>query len=280
VNETKLRNHLKCPELRFASDDQIKAAGAVPGFASPMGVNPASVRIVFDPSARESGNLVVGANESDYHYRNFNFDRDLGDLPAKVEVVDLATAREGDPDPVAGKPLQMRRGIEVGNIFQLGTKYSAAMNCVFLDANGKPAPMIMGCYGIGVGRGLAAVIEQSHDQYGPVWPFGIAPFEVHMCALNLAKEGVRPAAENLYQQLTSAGVEVLFDDRDEKAGSAFNDADLIGVPFRLIVSPKNLANRQVEFKTRDGKRQEMLPLEGAVAAIVKLVEEERERAKN
>ncbi|MBT4268482.1 MAG: proline--tRNA ligase [Deltaproteobacteria bacterium] len=280
VNETKLANHLQVSELNFAEDSQIEAIGAVPGYASPMNVDLDRVRVVFDHSARKSSNLVVGANEKDFHFKNFNFDRDMGELAGKVDVPDIANAREGDPDPLDGIPLIMKRGIEVGNIFQLGTKYSDIMNCSFLDRNGKSQPMTMGCYGIGVERSMAAAIEQNHDKYGPVWPFSIAPFEVHLCGLNINKEGVGEAAEKLYAGLKEAGVDVLYDDRNEKAGSAFNDADLIGVPFRLIVSPKNLADNQVEFKTRDGKLKEMWGLDEAIEKIVTIVNEARAEARD
>lgn len=280
VNETKLANHLQVPELSFADDSQIEGIGAVPGYASPMNIDFDKVRVVFDFSARKSSNLVVGANEKDFHYKNFNFDRDMGELAEKVEVTDIADAREGDPDPVEGIPLIMKRGIEVGNIFQLGTKYCEAMDCRFLDRQGKSQPMIMGCYGIGVERSMAAVIEQSHDKFGPVWPFSIAPFEVHLCALNINKEGVGEAAEKLYEDLLQAGLDVLFDDRNEKAGSAFSDADLIGIPFRLIVSPKNFENNRVEFKSRDGKLKEMWELGEVLEKIVSIVNDARAEAKN
>lgn len=268
VNETKLRNHLKLRDFKFATDAQITAIGAVPGFASPLSIKGGGVRLVFDRSAALSSNLVVGANEADYHYKNFNFERDLKDLRAQAEVVDIAAAREGDPCPVTGQPLTMTRGIEVGNIFQLGTKYSDSMGCSFLDPSGKSRSMIMGCYGIGVGRSMAAVIEQSHDQYGPIWPRAIAPYEVHICALNLSEEPVRATAERLYSELQADGIEVLFDDRNEKAGSAFNDADLIGVPYRLIVSPKTLALGAVELKARDGSLNEKVAI-GEVQAKVR-----------
>jgi prolyl-tRNA synthetase len=267
VNEVKLKNHLKTADLEFANDAQIEAIGAVPGYASPMNIDAARVRVIFDPSARQSSNLVVGANEVDYHYRNFNFDRDMGELAAQVEVVDVATARDGDPCPVTGEPLQMVRGIEVGNIFKLGIKYSDAMGCTYLDENGKRFPMIMGCYGIGVGRAMAAVVEQSHDDYGPIWPISIAPYQVHLCALNIKKDEVRGAAEALYAELTAAGIDVLFDDRGEKAGFMFNDADLIGVPFRLIVSPKTVAAEQVEFKIRGSRDAELLAAADAVPTV-------------
>jgi prolyl-tRNA synthetase len=280
VNEIKLSNHLQVAELKFAEDAQIESIGATPGYASPMNIDFSKVRVVFDPSARNSSNLVVGANEPDCHFKNFNFERDMGDLAEKVEVVDIANAREGDPDPLDGLPLIMKRGIEVGNIFQLGTKYSEIMNCKYLDTQGKSQPMIMGCYGIGVERSMASVIEQSHDKYGPIWPFAIAPFEVHLCGLNINKEGVGEAAEKIYEELVQAGVDVLFDDRNEKAGVAFNDADLIGVPFRLIVSPKNLAEGQVEFKTRDGQQKEMWGMDEAVEKMIAMVQEARTKASN
>jgi prolyl-tRNA synthetase len=268
VNETKLRNHLKTKELKYANDGQIQAAGGVAGYASPLGLAAAKVRVIVDRSVAESSNLVTGANEPDYHHRNFNCGRDL----PGAEVLDIATVRPGDPCPVTGQPLVMCRGIEVGNIFQLGTRYTEKMNCTYLDQNGKAQPMVMGCYGIGVGRTMAAVIEQSHDQYGPVWPMSIAPYQVHLVSLNPNQPGVKDYAEALYQELRAAGLEVLYDDRGEKAGFAFADADLIGVPLRLIVSAKTLALNQVEFKTRDGNRKnELLDRATVVGQMKELV---------
>ncbi len=278
VNETKLKNHLKTPVLRFATDDEIQTIGAVPGYASPMGVTTDGIRIVFDPGARKSSNLVVGANEVDYHYRNFNFDRDMAELAACVEVADIATAREGDPDPVHGKPLQMKRGIEVGNIFQLGAKYSESMGLSVLGKDGKRLPAIMGCYGIGIGRSMAAIIEKSHDKYGPIWPFCISPYELHICALNSNKGKVGKFSEILYKNLQKAGIDVLYDDRNEKPGFSFNDADLIGVPFRLIVSPKNMESGQVEFKTRDGRRKEQIEIQKVEEFITGVIKEARAAA--
>lgn len=270
VNESKLQNHLGVLELKFANDPQILAAGAVPGFASPIGLDPAKVRIVVDPSVAGTSNLVVGANETDYHYRNFNYGRDLKD----ADVTDIATVREGDPCPVTGQPLLMKRGIEVGNIFQLGTKYSGPMMCNYLDKDGKSHPMIMGCYGIGVGRTMASVVEDSHDDYGPVWPMSITPYQVHLCALNPDKGGVGEAAEKLYGELRALGVEVLFDDRGEKAGFMFSDADLIGIPFRAIVSPKSLEQGKVEFKLRTSRDAELFPAAEAAGILADKVREE------
>ena len=275
VNEVKLANALKVPELKFADDAAIEAAGAVPGFASPVGIDPARARIIVDRSAAESGNLVVGANETDYHYRNFNFDRDLAG--SGCLVADIACVREGDPCPLTGQPLQFLRGIEVGNIFQLGTKYSDAMHCDYLDRDGKSHPMVMGCYGIGVGRAMAAVIEQSCDEYGPIWPMSIAPWQVELCAINPEKEGVGEACERLYAELQAAGIEVLYDDRGEKAGSMFSDADLPGIPLRLVVSPRTLAEKQAEFKVRGSRDAERIALDAAVSHVAARVEAEMEK---
>ena len=275
VNEVKLANALKVPELKFADDAAIEAAGAVPGFASPVGIDPGRARIVVDRSAAESGNLVVGANEADFHYRNFNFDRDLAG--SDCLVTDIACVREGDPCPLTGQPLQFLRGIEVGNIFQLGTKYSDAMHCDYLDRDGKSHPMVMGCYGIGVGRAMAAVIEQSCDEYGPIWPMSIAPWQVELCAINPEKEGVGEACERLYSELQAAGIEVLYDDRGEKAGSMFSDADLLGIPLRLVVSPRTLAEKQAEFKMRGSRDAERIALDAVVSHVAARIETEMEK---
>lgn len=262
VNEAKLKKILQSPQLAFASDAEIQAAGAEPGYASLLAIDCAQIRVVVDRSFAESSNLVVGANEADYHMRNFNFARDLeAAARERIQVADIATVREGDPCPVTGQPLRMLKGIEVGNIFQLGTKYSVAMDCTYLDQDGKAKPFIMGCYGIGVGRTMAAVIEQNHDDYGPVWPLAVAPYQVHICALNIKQDEVRQASEKLYADLQAAGVEVLFDDRGEKAGFMFNDADLIGIPLRVVLSPKTLEEGKVEFKFRHSREKEMIGLD-------------------
>ena len=270
VNESKLCNALKIAELKFADDASILAAGAVPGYASPLNLKGKKARIIIDRSALESSNLVVGANEPGYHYLNFNAGRDLDGV--EFVTADIATVREGDPAPGSGEPLQMLRGIEVGNIFQLGTKYSESMGCNYLDKDGKSHPMIMGCYGIGVGRAMASVIEFSHDDYGPVWPMSIAPYQVQICAIDPQKAGVGEAAEKLVAALEARGIEVLYDDRGEKAGSMFSDADLLGIPLRLVVSPKTLAGNEVEFRTRACRDSERLQLDEVpeiIAAKVK-----------
>ena len=169
---------------------------------------------------------------------------------------------------MTGAPLEELRGIEVGNIFQLGTKYSDAMNVSYLDQNGKSHSAIMGCYGIGVGRALASICEQSHDKWGPVWPLSVSPYHIHVVGLNRNKEGVAEKADELFEKLTAAGLEVIYDDRNVKAGFAFNDADLIGVPYRAIVSPKSLEEGKIEFKSRDGSIKEMLDLDNAANYLI------------
>ncbi len=273
VNEAKLRKVVGA-NIDPANDEQIKAVGSVPGYASPLGIEGAC-RFVFDPSAVESANLVVGANEVDYHLLNFNFGRDMADKADKVIVADIATARAGDPCPVTGEPLVEHRGIEVGNIFQLGTKYSAAMGCTFLDRNGKAAPLIMGCYGIGVGRAAAAVVEQCHDERGPIWPISIAPYEVHIVGINHKKQPVREACEALYIALRSREIEVVYDDRGKRSGFAFADADLIGCPFRIVVSPRTLEEGEVELSRRDKTVEMRVSQESVVDDVVARVVAER-----
>ena len=270
VNECKLKNLLGISDIKFATDDQIRAVGSVPGYASPIGLDQSRMTLVVDNSAAGTANLVVGANEADQHYKNFNYGRDLsGGI-----VADVACVREGDPCPVTGEPLQFRHGIEVGNIFQLGTKYSKPMECTYLDKDGKSQVMIMGCYGIGVGRTMASVVEDSHDDYGPIWPMSIAPYQIQVCALNPDKDGVGNAAEELSDALDKLGVEVLYDDRGEKAGSMFSDADLLGIPFRVIVSPKSLANGMVEFRLRSCRDTELIPIADAPAILAQRVRDE------
>lgn len=267
VNEAKLKKHLQTGTLELADDETIRAAGAVPGYASPLGLDHSKVRIIVDNSIAGSSNLVVGANEADSHYKNFNLERDLKD----AQIADIATVREGDPCPITGEPLKIKRGIEVGNIFKLGTKYSSAMNCKFLDKNGKSQDMIMGCYGIGVGRTMASVLEQCYDNWGPIWPISIAPYQVQICSLNPKKEGVKEASDKIYQDLLDLGVETLYDDRGEKPGFMFSEADLTGIPYRLIVSPKTIAEGKVEFKIRGERDGELLDLVEAPAMLAKIV---------
>ncbi|MBI4788199.1 MAG: proline--tRNA ligase [Chloroflexi bacterium] len=257
VNETKLANAVKAKDLRPAREEEIRAVGASPGYASPVGIKNALV--VVDDLVPNSPNLVAGANEEGFHLLNTNYARDY-----RAEVVtDLATAEEGAPCPDCGQPLRASRGVEVGNIFQLGTRYSDSLGCKFLDKEGQTKPVIMGSYGIGSGRLLACVAEEYHDEYGLKWPITVAPYQVHLTVLS----GAEQAAEQLYRQLQAEGIEVLYDDRDESAGVKFNDADLIGIPLRVTVSPRSLKERGVEFKRRTEKDRTIAALAEAVVRV-------------
>ena len=262
VNEMKLSKLIGRMPLP-ADEAKILAAGAVPGYATAVGLNAAQVRILVDHTVGQSNNLVAGANEVDYHFKHFNLTRDL----PGVETVDVIKVEDGDGSPVSAGKIVLKRGIEVGNIFQLGTKYSAAMKMAFNDAEGKLTTPIMGCYGIGVGRLMSSVMEVRRDQWGPKWPITIAPWQVHLCALKPTAPGIGETAERLYTELTAAGLEVLWDDRGQGAGVQFADADLLGVPIRVIVSEKNLAQGQLEWKRRDTDEKGTIPVEGAVATI-------------
>ena len=261
INETKLANAVQARDLRPAREEEIAAVGAEPGYGSPIGVRDALV--VADDSVPASPNLVAGANEAGYHLKNVNCGRDYQpDL-----VGDIAAAQEGDACPDCGTPLETSRGVEVGNIFQLGTRYSDAMGCTFLDAAGRERPVIMGSYGIGVGRLLACVAEEHHDEQGLIWPLSLAPFQVHLVALAKGPGQTVEAAEGLGERLGAAGVEVLLDDRNENAGVKFNDADLIGLPVRLTVGDRSLKQGLVEMKLRSRADRVDVPLEGAVPAV-------------
>ena len=245
VNEVKLKNVLEVNELRLAGDDEVDAAGLVAGSASPVGFQ--NVRKVADPSIQSGANFVAGANKHDAHLRNVNYPRDFSiDL-----ISDIALAQPGHGCPNCGTPMEAARGIEVGHIFKLGSFFSETLGAQYLDQEGQLRPMLMGCYGIGVGRLLAAAIEQNHDDKGIVFPAPIAPYQVHLVGLNLSNGEVADAAETLYQQLWTEGLDTLFDDRlEESAGVKLNDADLLGLPVRLVVSPRNLRSGVVELKGR------------------------------
>ena len=261
VNEVKLKNALRCRELRLATDAEVRAAGLVAGSASPIGI--ANLKRVADPSINGGSNFVVGANRPDTHYRNANYPRDF-----EVDLLtDIALAQPGQLCPQCGGTLESTRGVEVGHIFKLGTFYSEALGALYLDRSGQQQPIIMGCYGIGVGRLLAAAIEQNHDDRGIIFPTAIAPYQAHLVGLNLTDAAVAAAADNLYQQLWDAGIETLYDDRpDAAAGVKLNDADLIGLPLRLVVSPRNLRNNAVELKGRAETEPVMVGLEDILPA--------------
>lgn len=263
VNEIKLANAVHAIAMRPALAEEITATGAVAGYGSPIGVKNALV--VVDDLIPQSPNLVAGANEAGYHFLNVNYGRDY---TAHV-VADIVAAQEGDLDPIGGKPMTAARGVEVGNIFKLGTRYSDSLNCTFLDKDGKAQPVVMGSYGIGIGRLLACVAEEHHDDKGLKWPISVAPYAVHL--LVLPDAATNQIAEQLYTDLRYAGVEVLFDDRDARLGVKFNDADLIGLPIRLTLTKKSLENGGVELKRRDASEAYIVPLDSAVSRIQELI---------
>ncbi len=261
VNEIKLSNALKAAELRLMADDEVEAAGLVAGSASPVGLT--GVKIVADDSVLTSPNLVGGANKPDVHLRNVNYPRDW---QADI-VTDIALARPGDACPRCGAGLDQRRGIEMGHIFKLGTVYSERMGAQFRDASGETHAAIMGCYGIGTTRLLQCVVEACRDERGIVWPAALAPFDLHLVALSPDRPEVAQKASALYEDLGRAGFEVLFDDRTDSAGVKFTDADLIGLPLRVTISPRSLEKDAVEVKRRAAADVDLVPLADAVARL-------------
>jgi prolyl-tRNA synthetase len=263
VNELKVANFLGCKRLRLAPAQTIKQlTGAEVGYAGPIGLPP-SVRIIADHAVSNRVNFECGANKTNYHNINVNFGRDVP-IP---ELGDFKLAKAGDGCPRCDGTLQAARGIEVGHIFELGTKYSEAMNCRYLDSQGKSQPVVMGCYGIGITRMAAAWIEQNHDDKGIIWSPQIAPFALHLVGLNLEDPAVSAHADAVYKQLQEAGIEVLFDDRPARAGEKFSDADLIGIPARVTISKRTLEQQKLEFKSRGENQSELLTLEQIQARI-------------
>ncbi len=266
VNETKLRNHI-CAEVHPAVVDETM--GVCPGFIGPLGL-PKNITVVYDESLKTLDSFVAGANKENYHFKGMNMARDIGE----VEYVSVAKAVEGGICPVCGKhSITISRGIEVGNIFQLGTKYTESMGMQYLDKDGELKYPIMGCYGIGVGRLVASVCQVSRDKFGPIWPMTIAPWQVHLCALRIDDPAVRETADRLYEELKKLGVEVIYDDRNVSAGVMFSDADLLGVPLRLIVSPRTLSRGAVELVTRDKSMSKDVSPETAAEEALKTVRE-------
>jgi prolyl-tRNA synthetase len=263
VNETKISNLLKAKELRPATDEEILRSGAMPGYASPVGLK--KVRVIVDELIPLSPNLVSGANEKGYHLLNVNYGRDF----EAAEIADVTSASEGDACEKCGKPYRLSRGVEVGNIFKLGTRYTDALGCSFTDDNGESHPIIMGSYGIGVGRLLACVAEEHHDDKGLIWPASIAPFPVHIVVLPGKTMDIIPVVESLEKSLRQVGIEALVDDRGDSAGVKFNDADLIGLPLRVTVSERAYKNGGFELKLRSGGESWIVAVEEAVAVIEK-----------
>jgi prolyl-tRNA synthetase len=265
VNEIKLNNQLKASELRLATEAEVIKAGLVAGAASPVGLK--GIRVIADDSVNSGTNFVAGGNKPDTHLKNVNYPRDF-----KADIVaDIAGAKAGDKCPGCGGILASTRGIEVGHIFKLVTTYSQKFGASFIDEKGESRLMVMGCYGLGLSRLMAAVIEQNHDEKGIIWPPTLAPYRVYLCPLYKEGSKVEEVAEKLYAELEAEGLEVLFDDRPESPGVKFNDADLLGIPLRLTVSPRTLDKDSVELKKRSEKESELVPLADVVKTLKRLV---------
>jgi prolyl-tRNA synthetase len=269
INEIKLKKVLRCTDLRLATEGEVMAAGIVAGFVSPVGLK-SGIRVIGDDSVVSGINFVAGGNKKDIHLKNVNYPRDF----QTTVLQDIAKARSGDACPKCGATLSSTRGIEVGHIFKLGTLYSEKMGARFIDEDGVSKPIVMGTYGIGVGRLMAAAIEQSHDDKGIIWPLSIAPYQVHLTGLFMDNPKVVEAADSLYKEMEAQGIEVLFDDRLETAGVKFNDADLIGIPLRVTISPRTLEGNNVEFKRRTEKKAQIMPLAGIVDYLKDLINQE------
>jgi prolyl-tRNA synthetase len=264
-----MKRVLHCADLRLAIESEVGAAGLVAGFVSPVGLT-GQVKVIGDDSVVAGVNYVAGGNQKDIHLQNVNYLRDF-----KLDMLqDIAKARAGEGCPKCRCVLSSKRGIEVGHIFKLGTFYTEKLGAKYIDEKGISKPIVMGTYGIGVGRLMAAAIEQSHDEKGIIWPLPIAPYQVHICGLFMDNPTVAEAANNLYQEMEAQGLEVLFDDRVESPGVKFNDADLIGIPLRVTVSPRTLEGGNVEFKRRTDKKAQIMPLSGIVAYLKELIDKE------
>ena len=268
INEVKLGNVVDATELRLAREDEIEQlTGAPVGFAGPVGLSGA-VRLIGDSTVRPLSGFACGANAADAHYTGASWERDVPDL---AEWQDLLLAQGGDPCPRCDGTLELYRGIEVGHIFRLGTKYSEPMGCTYTDEGGQLQPMVMGCYGLGIGRTVAAAIEQNHDEDGIIWPLPLAPHEVVLLSLNPNEPEVAQVANGLYDRLRENGVDVLYDDRDERPGVKFKDADLIGFPVRVVVGKKSLAKDRVEISTRREREKMLVPTANALAKTLELL---------
>ena len=276
VEETKLMNAVGGTDIRIATAGEIEEMMAVNGFDSEKGFigpkglkeyNGFKIKVVADETVKDMKNFVIGVNKKDVHGVGYNWGSDI-DLPETITDIRLVEA--GDICPVCGKPLKVTRGIEVGNIFQLGTKYSKPMNAVYLDQNGKTQPYVMGCYGIGVTRTAAAAVEAHHDDHGIIWPLAIAPYHAVVIPVNIKDEQQMAVAEDIYKTLNKHGVEAVLDDRDERAGVKFKDADLIGFPYRITVG-KTISDGLVEFKARESEQLSNITPEKAAEIVVTAV---------
>ncbi|MCL2281670.1 MAG: proline--tRNA ligase [Dehalococcoidia bacterium] len=265
VNEVKLKKVLHAADLRLASDEEVKCAGIIAGAASPVGLR--GIKIVADESVLSGANFVAGANKAGYHLKNVNY---LRDFTADI-IADIAKAKAGDACTICGGTLRTMRGMEVGHVFKLGISISGKLGANFVDESDAPRPIIMGCYGIGIGRLMAAIIELNHDDKGIIWPMSVAPFQIALCPLYVDNAAVVKQADSLYKGLTNLGYEVLYDDRIESPGVKFNDADLLGMPLRITVSPRSLEKGSVEIKLRNNPQAEVVALDNAIAKVKALL---------
>lgn len=265
VNEIKVINTVGVNEVEMAEESLLAAAGTVGGYMGPVGIDPEKAIVVVDSTVMKMHNICCGANKEGYHLLNVNPGRDF----TPTYVADIRLIQEGDPCPHCGGKVSKARGIEVGQVFKLFTKYSEAMHATFLDENGKEKPMVMGCYGVGVSRTMAAAIEQNNDKDGMIWPVAIAPYEVLVVPVNTKDEASTQKAEAIYEELKKAGVEAVIDDRNERPGVKFKDADLIGYPLRVVVGPKTLAEGKLEVKVRRTGEVQMLSIDSDYIGAIK-----------
>ena len=272
VNENKLMNILQTPNLWIATDEELQKYNIVAGYASPIGIS--GIKIILDDSVPKATNLVAGANKEDYHLKNVNYPRDFPNQDPPPIVTDIAMTADGDECIHCGGRLKAVRGIEVGNIFKLGTKYSSAMGATYLDQSGREQPIVMGCYGIGMGRLMASVVEDSHDEDGIIWPLSVAPYQIYLMNIGRGKDVIEQA-EKLYAQLQEQSYEVLFDDREESPGVKFKDADLLGIPIRVAVSSRTLREDAVEVKLRKEKEKQIVKLDDFNQALKLMFEKLR-----
>ena len=267
VNEIKVINTCGVIDLEMATEEQLAAAGTVGGYMGPVGIENKKVIVVVDATVMKMHNVCCGANKEGYHFINVNPGRDF----TPTYVADIRLIQEGDPCPHCGGEVSKARGIEVGQVFKLFTKYSSALKATYLDENGKEQPMVMGCYGVGVSRTMAAAIEQNYDDNGIIWPIEIAPYHVLVVPVNTKDEASAAKAEEIYMQLKKVGLETVIDDRNERPGVKFKDADLIGYPLRVVVGPKTLTEGKLEVKIRKTGEIRYLPLDGDYVQDIKNV---------
>lgn len=265
VNEIKVINTCGVIDLEMATEEQLAAAGTVGGYMGPVGIDNKKVIVVVDATVMKMHNVCCGANKEGYHFINVNPGRDF----TPTYVADIRLIQEGDPCPHCGGEVSKARGIEVGQVFKLFTKYSSALKATYLDENGKEQPMVMGCYGVGVSRTMAAAIEQNYDDNGIIWPIEIAPYHVLVVPVNTKDEASAAKAEEIYMQLKKVGLETVIDDRNERPGVKFKDADLIGYPLRVVVGPKTLTEGKLEVKIRKTGEIRYLPLDGDYVQDIK-----------